>query len=107
MFYRPWKLLSLTCSIWIKVNASRMSAALTYFTMLSLAPTLIIAVAIASYIYQPHLIKAEIVQRLSTVTTPDIANFVAGLIENASAPGAGFIASAVSLSILLLSLIHI
>lgn len=101
MFYRIWKLISLTCSIWIKVNASRMSAALTYFTMLSLAPTLIIAVAIASYIYQPHLIKAEIVQRLSTFTTPDIANYVAGLLENASSPGSGFIAGAVSLSVLL------
>ena len=101
MFQRLWKLLTLTCSIWIKVNASRMSAALTYFTMLSLAPTLIIAVAIASYIYQPHLIKAEIVQRLSTVTTPDIANYVASLLENASAPGSGFIAGVVSLSVLL------
>ena len=101
MFHRPWKLFTLTCSIWIKVNASRMSAALTYFTMLSLAPTLIIAVAIAGYIYQPHLIKAEIVQRLSTITTPDIANYVAGLLENASAPGSGVIAGAISLSVLL------
>jgi len=101
MFHRPWQLIKRTCSIWINVNASRMSAALTYFTMLSLAPTLIIAVAIAGYIYQPHLVKAEIVQHLSTITTPDIATYVAGLIENANAPGAGFIAGAVSLSILL------
>ena len=101
MFHRPWKLITRTCSIWINVNASRMSAALTYFTMLSLAPTLMIAVAIASYVYQPHLAKAEIVQHLSTVTNPDIANYVASLIEHANKPGAGFIAGAISLMILL------
>ena len=101
MLQRPWKLISRACSIWINVNASRMSAALTYFTMLSLAPTLMIAVAIASYVYQPHLAKAEIVQHLSTVTNPDIANYVASLIEHANKPGAGFIAGAISLCILL------
>lgn len=101
MLERPWKLFTRTCSIWINVNASRMSAALTYFTMLSLAPTLMIAVAIAGYIYQRDLVKAEIVQRLSTITTPDIANYVAGLIENAVTPGSGYVAGAISLSVLL------
>ncbi len=101
MFERSWKLLTRTCSIWIDVNASRMSAALTYFTMLSLAPTLMVAVAIAGYIYKEDLVKAEIVQRLSTITTPDIANYVAGLIENAVSPGSGFVAGAISIAVLL------
>lgn len=101
MLQRLGKLITRTCSIWINVNASRMSAALTYFTMLSLAPTLMIAIAIASYVYQPHLAKAEIVQHLSTVTTPEIADYVASLIQHANKPGAGFIAGVISLLILL------
>jgi len=100
MFKRFWKLITLTITIWSDANASRMSAALTYFTMLSLAPTLMIAVAIAGYVYDNQLAEAEIIDQVSRVTTPEIAKTVAGLIKNAVKPGTGLIAGAVSLSIL-------
>lgn len=100
MLRRFWKLISLTVSIWNDVNASRMSAALTYYTMLSLAPTLMIAVAIAGYVYDSQQAQDEIVEQVSLITTPEIAATVGGLIRNAVAPGSGVIAGLISLSIL-------
>ncbi|MDG1875165.1 MAG: YihY/virulence factor BrkB family protein [Mariniblastus sp.] len=100
MLRRIWKLITLTAAIWKQANASRMAAALTYYTMLSLAPTLMIAVAIAGYVYDSESAQAEIIKQVSAVTTPEIATTVTKLISNAITPGAGAVAGALSLAIL-------
>ena len=101
MFRRFWKLITLTISIWNDANASRMSAALTYYTMLSLAPTLMIAVAIAGYVYDSKQAQNEIVEQVSLVTTPEIASTVGGLIKDVATPGSGAVAGLISLSVLI------
>ena len=100
MFKRIWKLISSTFSIWANANASRMSAALTYYTMLSLAPMLMIAIAIAGYIFDNKLAESEIVEQVSLVTTPEIAKTVGGLIKRASQPSSGIVAGTISLCVL-------
>lgn len=77
-----------------------MSAALTYFTMLSLAPLLMIAIAIASYVFDSELAQSEIVEQVRVMTTPEIAATVKGLIKNASEPKTGLVAGTISLCVL-------
>jgi membrane protein len=100
MIYRIWHLIRMTFRIWEQANASRMSAAMTYFTMLSLAPLLMIAVAVAGYVYDDQLAEEKIVEQVQVITTPEIAATVAGLIKNAIRPGSGIVASSISLLIL-------
>ncbi len=76
-----------------------MSAALTYYTMLSLAPLLMIAIAIAGYIYDDQLAQAEVLEQVELVTSPAIADQVSRLITNAVAPGSGLVAGTISLCI--------
>ena len=78
-----------------------MAAALTFFTVLSLAPLLVMAIGIAGFIYGDQAAEEEIIQRVSEFTSDDIAGIIGGLIKNASLePESGLIASSVSLFIL-------
>ncbi|MEM7782332.1 MAG: YihY/virulence factor BrkB family protein [Planctomycetota bacterium] len=100
MILRIWQLIPRTISIWIGANASRMSAALTYYTVLSLAPILMIAIAIAGYVYDDHLAEHEILKQVNAFTTPEIAKTVSNLIQNAVRPESGIVAGSISLCIL-------
>ncbi len=76
-----------------------MSAALTFYTLLSLAPLLMIAVAIAGYIYDGPQIRSEIVDQVRRLTDDSTASIVAGLIANATKPSSGIVASTISILI--------
>ncbi len=77
-----------------------MAAALTYFTMLSLAPLLMMAIAIAGFLFGDQIAEHEILERVSQITTDELAATVASLIKNATRPSSGIIAGSVSLVIL-------
>jgi membrane protein len=97
---RIWILVTSTFRIWEQANSSRMAAAMTYYTMLSLAPLLMIAVAIAGYVYDDNLASKELIEQVGAATSPAIAEIIAGLISNATRPSSGILASSISLLIL-------
>ena len=99
-FKRIWILVTSTFRIWNQANSSRMAAAMTYYTMLSLAPLLMIAVAIAGYVYDDKLASEELIEQVKVATSPAIAATIEGLIENATRPKSGILASSISLLIL-------
>ena len=100
MLLRVWQLFTSTFHIWDRSNSSRMSAAMTYYTMLSLAPLLMIAIAIAGYVYDDSLVESEIIENVKTFTSEEIATTIAGLIKNTTHPSSGLIASSISLLVL-------
>ncbi len=100
MFSRIWKLISSSFAIWGKARASLMSAAMTYFTMLSLAPLLVIAIAIAGLFYGDRIAQEEIIDQVTRYTTERVAGTVAELIANTSRPESGLVAGGISIVIL-------
>ena len=90
----------MTFTIWGNANASRMAAALAYFAMLSLAPCLMIAIAIAGYIFGDTTAKDEIIQHVEFMTTPEIAKTIDGFIREAFKPRAGIVAGTISICVL-------
>lgn len=100
MLRRVWKLISMTFTIWGTANASRMAAALAYFAILSLAPCLMIAIAIAGYIFDDDSARKEIHQQVEDVTSSEIAETVDGLIDRASKPNQGIVAGTISICVL-------
>jgi membrane protein len=79
-----------------------MSAAMTFYTILSLAPMLMIAVAIAGYYYDGPQVQQEIVQQVEQLTDQRTGKVFAGLLKNATQPSSGLVAGTVSLLISLL-----
>ena len=101
MVWRIWKLIQTSLVIWGRANSSRMAAALTFFTVLSLAPLLVLAIGIAGFIYGDQVAEQEVIELVSEFTSDEIATITGGLIENAtSQPESGLVASTISLVIL-------
>ncbi|MGP1387752.1 MAG: YihY/virulence factor BrkB family protein [Thainema sp.] len=98
-----WQLLKETFTEWQQDKASRLAAALSYYTAFSLAPLLILAIAIAGAIFGQEAARGELVGQLQGLIGQDGAEFIETAIDNANRPSSnsGLIASLISLVILL------
>lgn len=98
-----WRLLKETFTEWQQDKASRLAAALSYYTAFSLAPLLILAIAIAGAIFGQEAARGEVVGQLQGLIGQDGAEFIETAIDNANRPSSnsGLIASLISLVILL------
>ena len=52
---------------WVTDEAPRLSAALAFFTMLSLSPLLLIATSVAGVFFEPQAARAELVQQVENL----------------------------------------
>ncbi|MEJ2348922.1 MAG: YihY/virulence factor BrkB family protein [Anaerolineales bacterium] len=95
-------LLKETFQEWSEDKASRLAAALSYYAIFSLAPLLIIAIAIAGFFLGRSNVRQEILLQIQGLVGEGGAKFVGNLIENASRPGASMVAAIIGVVTLLL-----
>lgn len=96
-----WDLLKETFAEWNRDKVSRLAAALAYYTVFSLAPLLIIVIAIAGSVFGEEAARGEIVGQIQGLVGKSGAEVIQTAIQNASKPAQGTIASAVSIVVLL------
>src|SRR5262249_12591698 len=75
----------------------RLGAALAYYTVFSLAPFLIVVIAVAGLVVDSTAAGREIVAQITQVLGTDGGQAVAALLEGARRPGAGGLAAVTSL----------
>lgn len=80
----------------------RLAAALAYYTVFSLAPVLLIAVAVAGFIYGEQAAQGQLQSSLSSLVGNDAAGTIQGILENMRKPGAGIVATLIGIVTLLL-----
>jgi membrane protein len=97
-----WSLIKMSVVSFRQDHASSMGAALAYYTLFSLAPVLIIVIAVAGFFFGPEAARGEIVAQLRGLLGDDGATAVQGLLESASDPEEGLFATVSSLALLLL-----
>jgi membrane protein len=85
-------LLKLAYQGWKTDNASRLSAALAYYTIFSLAPLLIIVIAITGLIWEAGAVQAQILRQVQGLVGAEGAEFIASLMTNAGRPAEGVLA---------------
>jgi len=90
-------LLKKTAMKWWDDNALRLSAALSYYTLFSLAPLLTIAVAVAGFVVDKNVLQAEVHGQFQSLIGQSGADAVANMLESAGQPVQGAIATVVSL----------
>ena len=94
-------LLKETVAEWNKDKASRLAAALAYYTIFSLAPLLIIVIAIIGAVFGEDAAKGEIVGQIQGLVGKEGAEFIETAIASANQPTAGTLASITSIVVLL------
>ena len=97
-----WPLVKMSVVSWRQDHASSMGAALAYYTLFSIAPVLIIVIAVAGFFLGPEAARGEIVAQLRGLLGDDGAAAVQGLLESASEPEEGIFATLSSILLLLL-----
>ncbi len=102
---RPSHLLDLckrAVSGWVDDFAPSMGAAISYYTVFSLAPLLVIVIAVAGAIFGRDAVQGQIIGQLQGLIGREGAVVVQGIIKSASEPERGLLAGGISLVVLLI-----
>ena len=100
----PGKLFQLVkdaVTAWIDDYAPSMGAAISYYTIFSLAPLLVIVIAVAGLLFGEEAVKGQIVSQLQGLMGQESASAVQDMIKAANEPTGGIVASVISFVILL------
>ena len=90
-------LLKDTFDEWTQDNAARLGAALAYYALFSIAPVLIIVVAVAGLVFGEAAAQGKIVEAIQGVIGADAANVIQSIIQNVRESGSGLLATIIGL----------
>ncbi len=96
-----WALLKRTASDWNAYNAPRLGAALAYYTLLSVAPLLVVLVAICSLVFGQSTAQHKLLGQVQEMAGRTAATALSALLHNAQHGNSGIFASAAALVTLL------
>lgn len=87
-------------SEWMNDNAPRLGAAVAFYALLSLAPIIVIAIAVAAVVYGQDAAQGRLALEIRGLAGPDVARTVEGIIKGAYEPRTGLIATLLGLATL-------
>ncbi|HSK87145.1 MAG TPA: YihY/virulence factor BrkB family protein [Anaerolineales bacterium] len=96
-----FKLLKDTFREWREDGATRLAAALAYYTTFSLAPLLVLIIAIAGLIGGQEAAQSQVMAQVQDLLGAEGREFVQEMIENASRPATGVTATVIGVVTLL------
>jgi membrane protein len=86
---------------WSEDQAPRLGAALAYYTVLSLAPLLILLIALAGLILGEEAARGQLFDQIRSMVGTDGGKAIEEMVQNASKPGHGIVASIIGFITLL------
>ena len=96
-----WPILRQTFSAWNEHDAPRLGAALAFYTILSLAPLVILVIAIAAFVFGHSTAQNQLLGQVESMVGRQGSDAVKGMIEQAQQPVSGAFASVVGVITLL------
>ncbi len=88
-----WSVTRQTFSAWNDHEAPRLGAALAFYTILSLAPLVILVIAVVALVFGHSNAQDQIINEVQSIIGSDGANAVKTMIEHAQKPASGIVAS--------------
>jgi membrane protein len=92
-----WSAIKETANDWLDDNASRLAAALAYYSLLSLAPLLVIALAVAGVAFGPDAARGKIAGELGSVVGGQAAEGIQSVLASAQSPASGIVSTLVGI----------
>ncbi len=87
-------------SEWINDNGPRLGAAVAFYTLLSLAPTAVLAIAVAAVVYGQEAAQGKLASEIQGLAGPELARTVQQIILAARQSRTGVIATVAGLAML-------
>jgi membrane protein len=97
-----WRLFKQAVAAWSNDYAPSMGAALSYYTLFSIAPLLLIVIAVAGWFFGDEAARGELTGGLQSLMGEEGAKAIEEMIANASKPKEGIIATVIGAFVLLL-----
>jgi len=97
-----WSFAQKAGAAWLEDYAPSMGAALSYYTVFSLAPMLLIVIAVAGLVFGQDAARGALFEQLSGLMGTDAAKAVQGILASASKPSEGVLASMIGVVVLLI-----
>jgi membrane protein len=96
-----WRLLKEATQAWSDDYAPSMGAALSYYTLFSIAPLLLIVVSVAGWFFGDEAVRGELSGQLESLMGPDAAQGIEGLLAGVSGSKEGLLATVIGAGVLL------
>ena len=96
-----FELLKETYNEWSEDKASRLAAALAYYTIFSIAPLLIIAIAVAGLVFGQEAARGQLDNQIQSLVGQQSAELIQTMVESASKPTSGIIATVLAIAAIL------
>lgn len=97
-----WSLLKMTLVEWNHDSVARLSAALAFYTIFSMAPLLVIAVGLAAFFIEREVAKGQLAEQISVFTnSPQVGELAQTIIENSNQAGGSVLTPLVGVVVLL------
>ncbi len=84
-----WAMLKETGAGWVADKAPRLAAALAFYTILSAAPLLVVALSIAGMVYGRAAVEGQLVEQMRGLVGEEGAKAIQSMIAAAGGPGSG------------------
>jgi membrane protein len=97
-----WSLFKQAVGAWSDDYAPSMGAALSYYTLFSIAPLFLIVIAVAGWFFGDEAARGELTSGLHGLMGEEGAKAVEGMVANASKPKQGIIATVIGVFVLIL-----
>lgn len=99
---RAWHLARGAVDAWLDDDAPSMGAALAYYTLFSIAPTLLIVISVAGLVFGQEAARGEIFEQLRALMGDEGATAVQGLLESLRRPASGGLGTLIGLGVLVI-----
>ncbi|HEX2797874.1 MAG TPA: YhjD/YihY/BrkB family envelope integrity protein, partial [Immundisolibacter sp.] len=97
-----WTLVKNSLASWVDDYAPSMGAALSYYSVFSLAPLLLIVVSVAGLVFGDEAVRGELFAQLQGLMGENAAKTIQGLLASVSNPTDGVIGTVVGIGVLLI-----
>ncbi|MGH7002915.1 MAG: YihY/virulence factor BrkB family protein [Alphaproteobacteria bacterium] len=92
---------------WLSDDVPQLGAALAYYSLFSIAPLLVIAVAIAGIAFDSASVRSQLQLELAGAIGADAATAILGLVDAAAGPRKGFWAAAIGVVMLIVGAVSL
>jgi membrane protein len=96
-----WELIRKTLSSWSTINAPRLGAALAYYTVLSMAPLLVVCIGIAGMVFGAKAAEDQIAYQIQNVVGPQGGQVIQALLAQSGQHAQGLTSAIIGFVVLL------
>lgn len=102
-----WSLLKETGTSWLAHKDARLGAALAYYSIFSIGPLILIAIAVAGLVFGQDAVRGEVSRQVEGLLGPIGAQAVESMLADASRPRDGLFATAFGIAALLFAAVGV